>query len=516
MLQQLSIKSRVFAAFGCLLVLLFAVAGTGQFATRSGSTALKQTYSVQTAAAIALGDFKYNLAITRVTIDRGLLRPLASGSDENRALVTKARAYLTTSKNAYARYQALPKSEEEQRLADAVNADFLKLLSEGIEPSLDGIASGDTASAQNITMNTTPNLALALTKSLTKLNDVLLQQGEQDYNAFQYLLHWVSLGSIGLLAVAVVIAIACGIGVQRAISVPLGQALQACRRIAGGDLSTPIDTRRGDEMGEMMRGLAEMRDGLRQTLQAMLSSSEAMATATQQIASGNADLSRRTESQAAALEQTAASMEELTATVKQNHANATEASDVAQQASAIARNGGGVMDQVVETMTAISAQSQQMASITSVIESIAFQTNILALNAAVEAARAGEQGRGFAVVASEVRTLAQRSANAAKEIKSLIDAANGRVEAGAGLVQTAGKTMAEIVASISRVHHIIDSVSLASREQTDGIQQVNQAVNQMDESTQQNAALVEQTAAAALSLADQSRVLQSSANRFRI
>jgi methyl-accepting chemotaxis protein len=516
MLQQLSIKSRVFAAFGCLLVLLFAMAGAGQFATRSGSTALKQTYSVQMAAAIALGDFKYNLAIARVTIDRGMLRPAAAGSDENRALITKARDYLATSKAAYARYQALPRSADEQQLADAVNTDFLRLLAEGIEPTLTSIAAGDPAAAQTITMNTTPNLALALTKSTTKLNDLLMQRGEQDYTAFQDLLHWVSLGSIVLLAVAVIVAIGCGWGVQRAIAVPLAQALQACRRIAGGDLGTPIDTRRGDEMGEMMRGLAEMRDGLRETLQAMLSSSDAMATATQQIASGNADLSRRTEAQAAALEQTAASMEELTATVKQNHANATEASDVAQQATSIAQSGGGLMHQVVETMTAISAQSQQMASITSVIESIAFQTNILALNAAVEAARAGEQGRGFAVVASEVRTLAQRSANAAKEIKTLIDAAGGRVETGAGLVQTAGKTMAEIVSSIARVHHIIDNVTLASREQTDGIQQVNQAVTQMDESTQQNAALVEQTAAAAMSLADQSRVLQQSASRFRL
>src|SRR5258708_4640399 len=342
-----------------------------------------------------------------------------------------------------------------------------------------------------------------------------MQDGGSNYESFQQTLNLVSIVSAVLLGVAIAAAAACALGLHRAISRPLAQALGACSSIAEGDLSQRIESHGHDEMAELIRGLAAMRDGIKDTVSVVRTSSESMATATQQIASGNGDLSRRTESQAAALEETAASMEELTATVRQNNSSAGNASVLAGKATEIAITGGSMMNRVVSTMAEISTQSAKMATIIGTIEGIAFQTNILALNAAVEAARAGEQGRGFAVVATEVRTLAQRSANAAKEIKSLIDNAVVSVNEGAGLVDSAGATMKEIVQSIQKVSDIMSEVAAASTEQSDGIEQVNRAVVQMDEATQQNAALVEETTAAAMSLAEQAKVLREAAVRFR-
>jgi methyl-accepting chemotaxis protein len=323
-----------------------------------------------------------------------------------------------------------------------------------------------------------------------------------------------SLVAGGLLLLGIAIAALCAVGLQRAISVPLAAALRACSAISKGDLTQTITSTSRDEMGTLLRALAAMRDALLGTVSSVRDSSGTMVTATQEIAAGNADLSRRTESQAAALEETAASMEQLTATVKQNNANASHASQLAKEASEIAASGGGVMDRVVDTMADIHEQSEKMSAIIGAIEGIAFQTNILALNAAVEAARAGEEGRGFAVVASEVRTLAQRSAAAAKEIKRLIQASASRVGDGTGLVETAGATMQQIVQSIQKVSDIMSEVAAASGEQSDGIEQVNRAVAQMDEVTQQNAALVEQTTAAALSLDEQAKALQIAVARF--
>jgi methyl-accepting chemotaxis protein len=491
MFSHYSIKTRIFVAFACLLTLLLAVAVFGQYGTRAGKEALRQTYSQQLAAAVALGDSKYNLAIARVTMDRVLLHPEAP---DTKVTIDKVRTYLATSKAAFARYQAVPSDGADRELAQTVSMSMDRLLSDAIEPALQ---------------------ALELTKATAKLNDGLMRSGQDNYESFQRTLDHVSMGSGVILALAVLIALGCAYGLHRAISTPLSAALAACSTIARGDLSKSIDTSGRDEMGQLMRGIAAMRDGLKETVITVHDSSESMATATQQIATGNGDLARRTEAQAAALEETAASMEELTATVKQNHASASEASTLAGEATNIAKSGGKVMRQVVDTMGQISQQSQKMSTIIGAIEGIAFQTNILALNAAVEAARAGEQGRGFAVVASEVRVLAQRSSAAAKEIKTLIDDAARSVTNGSGYVNTAGSTMDDIVHAIEKVSHLMVGLAAASKEQSDGIEQVNQAVNQMDEVTQQNAALVEETTAAAVSLAEQSTVLQAAANRFQ-
>jgi len=324
-----------------------------------------------------------------------------------------------------------------------------------------------------------------------------------------------ALGAIVLSAILLGIGVVIARGMLRQLGGEPGYASGIARTIAGGDLTVPIDVKRDDE-DSMVNALKSMRDDLARLVSSVRSATESIATASREIASGNADLSARTESQASSLEETAASMEELTSTVKQNAESAREANDLAATAASVAQKGGAVVAQVVDTMASIDSSSRKIVDIISVIDGIAFQTNILALNAAVEAARAGEQGRGFAVVASEVRNLAQRSAAAAKEIKDLIGASVETVSAGNALVAQAGKTMDEVVASVQRVSAIIGEISNASGEQSAGIGQVNQAIVQMDSVTQQNAALVEQAAAAAESMQVQAAQLLQAVGVFRV
>jgi methyl-accepting chemotaxis protein len=325
--------------------------------------------------------------------------------------------------------------------------------------------------------------------------------------------------NIAIAAVlAALVLIGTGTLLSRSISRPLDEAIGLAGLIAEGRLDADIDCLESDrtETGQLKRALRSMRDSLRRIVGDVRAGTDSIATAAGQIAAGNSDLSSRTESQAGALEETASSMEELTSTVRQNADNARQANQLAHSASEVATRGGDVVGQVVQTMSAIDTASRRIVDIIGVIEGIAFQTNILALNAAVEAARAGEQGRGFAVVASEVRTLAQRSAAAAKEIKALIDDSVGKVDTGAKLVDQAGTTMEQVVTSIQRVTDIMAEIASASQEQTSGIEQVNQAIAQMDEATQQNAALVEESAAAAGSLQDQAGKLAQAVDLFKL
>ena len=327
-------------------------------------------------------------------------------------------------------------------------------------------------------------------------------------------------GAVRMLAlaalVAVLVAAGAGIWLVRSIRAPLEQAVQAADRVANGDLSGVIRVEREDETGRLLSALERMQSSLVQTVRTVRQNAEGVASASSQIASGNVDLSGRTEEQASALEETAASMEQLGSTVRQNADNARAANQMAVNASQVAAQGGAVVAEVVETMKGINNSSQQIADIITVIDSIAFQTNILALNAAVEAARAGEQGRGFAVVAGEVRTLAQRSAEAAKEIKALISTSVQRVEQGTQLVDKAGATMADIVSAISRVTDLMAEISAASQEQSQGVAQVGEAVTQMDQTTQQNAALVEESAAAAGALRKQAQDLVQAVAVFQL
>ena len=336
------------------------------------------------------------------------------------------------------------------------------------------------------------------------------QQAEK--SSFELARYWL----LGTLALVVLIAAAVGIAKTRSITTPVAKAVELAQAVAAGQLGMEVHSERRDEMGLLLNALEEMRRQLASVVQDVRGNAHGVALASSEIAQGNADLSARTESQASALEETAASMEQLGSTVRQNADNAQTANQMAKNASDVAGRGGSVVAQVVDTMKGINDSSHQIADIIGVIDSIAFQTNILALNAAVEAARAGEQGRGFAVVAGEVRTLAQRSAEAAKEIKQLINASVERVEQGSQLVDKAGTTMTEIVSAIGRVTDIMGEISAASREQSQGVAQVGEAVTQMDQTTQQNAALVEESAAAADSLQRQAKALVDSVAIFQL
>jgi methyl-accepting chemotaxis protein-1 (serine sensor receptor) len=323
---------------------------------------------------------------------------------------------------------------------------------------------------------------------------------------------------LSLLAMVLgsVAAIVAGILVSRSIVRPLERAVEVARKVAAGDLRARIEVTSNDETGQLLAALQEMNTSLKQIVTRVRSGAETISVASNEIAQGNMDLSSRTEQQAGALEETASSIEELTSTVKQNGDNARQANQLAISACEVAVKGGAVVERAVGTMAAISESSKQIVDIIGVIDSIAFQTNILALNAAVEAARAGEQGRGFAVVASEVRSLAQRSAVAAREIKSLIGASSERVEAGSALVSEAGATMTDIVASVKRVMDVMAEISAATAEQGAGIEQINVAVTEMDSVTQQNAALVEEAAAAAQALREQTVALNAVVSVFKL
>jgi len=322
--------------------------------------------------------------------------------------------------------------------------------------------------------------------------------------------------TLALSAVAAVVAVLIGWLITRSITGPVNHAVALAQTVAAGDLSSRIEVDSKDEIGLLLQALKDMNQSLNNIVGQVRVSTDEIATATGEVATGNMDLSSRTEQQASALEETASSMEELTSTVKQNSDNARQANQLAVSAADVARQGGAVVDEVVATMGQINESAARISDIIGVIDGIAFQTNILALNAAVEAARAGEQGRGFAVVASEVRTLAQRSAGAAKEIKTLINDSVERVEAGNKLVAKAGTTMTEVVASIQRVTGIMGEITSASHEQEVGIEQINQAVAEMDTVTQQNAALVEEAAAATGALEQQAAQLAQVVSVFKL
>jgi methyl-accepting chemotaxis protein-1 (serine sensor receptor) len=337
----------------------------------------------------------------------------------------------------------------------------------------------------------------------------LIEAAEDKYNVQRNIL-------LAVCLAVVVAAILAGVLITRSITGPIDDAVQVVESVASGDLTSSITVRSHDEIGRLLNAMELMQVGLVRVVSSVREGSVGVANASSEIAQGNHDLSARTEQQASALEQTAASMEELSATVRQNADSASKANQLAMAASKVATHGGEVVGQVVETMKGINESSKKISDIISVIDGIAFQTNILALNAAVEAARAGEQGRGFAVVASEVRSLAGRSADAAKEIKRLINASVERVEKGALQVNEAGSTMEEVVSSIRRVTAIMGEISAASDEQASGVSQIGEAITQMDHATQQNAALVEEMAAAASSLKSQSEELVQVVSIFKV
>jgi methyl-accepting chemotaxis protein len=349
----------------------------------------------------------------------------------------------------------------------------------------------------------------ALVKIQEDASNAVLKKSINDDNRLMIILAIIS--SVGL-----VFGVLCAFVIAKSIVNPLQTAVLVAKTVAAGVLTSHVVVKGRDEISQLLTSLKDMNESLVKTVSEVRESTETITVASHEIASGNADLSARTESQASSLEQTASSMEELTSTVKQNADNANQANQLVISASTVAGKGGAVVSQVVHTMGSIKDSSRKIVDIIGVIDGIAFQTNILALNAAVEAARAGEQGRGFAVVAAEVRSLAQRSASAAKEIKSLINDSVEKVDLGSRLVDDAGHTMAQIVTSVKQVADIMGEITAATLEQSHGIEEINQAITQMDEMTQQNAALVEQAAAAAASMQEQSEKLLLSVSIFKL
>lgn len=406
---------------------------------------------------------------------------------------------------------------EEGRNATIELEKQLNILSDQLEKAFALVKQGQTTEGHDLLKNQITDQMRAVIVELDKLTNEYLVKRAKEMTANTAATYENSKIEISLLILLMVLAsIVMVVVVARSIASPLRKAVKIAQNVAKGDLTDQIDVRSKDETGQLMSALNDMNINLRRMVSKVRSGSMAIETASSEIAAGNLDLSNRTESQASSLEETASAMEELTSTVKQNADNAKQANQLANSASVVAEQGGDIVRQVVSTMSSIDASSKKIVDIISVIDGIAFQTNILALNAAVEAARAGEQGRGFAVVASEVRNLAQRSAGAAKEIKSLIDDSVSKVGEGTVLVDKAGATMTEVVASIKHVTDIVAEITVASSEQSTGIEQVNQAVTQMDEMMQQNAALVEEASAATQSLKQQVNSLVAVVDQFKV
>jgi len=373
----------------------------------------------------------------------------------------------------------------------------------------------DTAAA-NKALEPIKGPVRALDKQLEELTQLINKQGAEEVERLAAEVAVTRNALLSIMLLGMVVIGTYTLFNIRSILQPLSSAVASTERIAAQDLSQTIDVKGHDETAAMMRGVQGMQASIREVVAGVRSATDSIATASNEVAVGSQDLSQRTENTASNLEQTASAMEQLTASVKHNADSARQANQLALDAAQVARRGGDVVGEVVHTMSRISTSSHKISDIISVIDGIAFQTNILALNAAVEAARAGEQGRGFAVVASEVRSLAQRSAEAAKEIKGLISASAESVEAGSVLVERAGQTMQDVIASIERVSHIVGEISTATAEQNTGISQIGQAITQLDTMTQQNAALVEESAAAAQSLQSQADQLARTVSVFKL
>jgi methyl-accepting chemotaxis protein len=512
MLKNITIKSRLIFVIGFLSLQLIVGALVGLVSLGFANDVTKTIYDDRL---IALGQLD---RVVRLLNQNQLIVAKAITGDP--AAVGKhmdeVEANIQTVAKTWDEYSATYLTPEEKILTQKFSEDRKKFVTEGLKTAVAALRAQDTKLATDLVHGAMTQLFIPVRSGINALIQLQLDVAKNEYEQSQRTYHLVLTGCIAAVLFGLALATLIGMWLIRAISRPLNAAVKIADGIAAGDLTQRIEVRSSDETGRLMQALKGMNDSLGRIVGEVRVGTDTIATASSQIAAGNLDLSSRTEEQASALEETASSMEELTSTVKQNGDNARQANQLAASASEVALKGGAVVSQVVGTMGSINESAKKIVDIIGVIDGIAFQTNILALNAAVEAARAGEQGRGFAVVASEVRSLAQRSAAAAKEIKTLIGDSVEKVDAGSKLVNEAGTTMDEIVASVKRVTDIMSEITAASREQEAGIGQINQAIAEMDTVTQQNAALVEEAAAAAESLQDQAGNLAEVVSIFKL
>ena len=516
-LVNLKIGLRLGIGFGVILTLLLCIAALGITRMAKIQQNLEEIASInnlELALANTMGSKVRDISL--YTRNMVLLTDSAEINKEQKKIEAARADYREAASKLEKMFSELPGTTEIERAQLAK----IKELREAARPLNDQVialgAQNKNVEATTVLMTQARQITrkwLIATDELqgikAQLNEQARKEAVQAYTSARNMM-------FGLTGVALVLGWLIAWLITRSITRPINQAVKIAQTVAGGDLTSHIEVTSKDETGQLLQALKDMNDSLSKIVGQVRSGTDTIATASSQIAAGNLDLSSRTEEQASSLEETASSMEELTSTVKQNADNARQANQLAVTASEVAVKGGSVVSQVVDTMGEINSSSKKIADIIGVIDGIAFQTNILALNAAVEAARAGEQGRGFAVVAAEVRNLAQRSASAAKEIKTLIGDSLEKVDVGAKLVDQAGATMNEIVESVKRVTDIMGEITAASQEQTSGIEQINQAISQMDEVTQQNAALVEQAAAASESLQDQAGNLAQVVSIFKL
>ena len=511
-LTRIRIGPRLAAAFAVSVLLLCAVAAISLLSIRSINAALREVTNDRYAKVRLVLDIKEQLSRQAGFAAKALIVEDVARRKASIAALERARAAVTKD---FEVLEESVKSEEGRRELSALvkeRGDYVKeIVAYERDVQDDKLAEARSALLGPVQqqLNEYETLLDRFTLFEEDKMDKANLQAEQIVHTSQWLI-------IGLGVAAVTIAVILARLVSTSITRPIGEAVKVAQTVAAGDLRSTFHIVGSDEAAELLRALEQMNGSLARIVGDVRSSSESIATGSSQIAMGNADLSQRTEEQAANLQQTAASMEQLTATVKQNADSASAATQLAASASEAATQGGVAVGQVVQTMERITASSKKIGDIIGVIDGIAFQTNILALNAAVEAARAGEQGRGFAVVATEVRTLAQRSAEAAREIKVLIGASVENVESGTRQVADAGRTMEELVGRVRRVNDLIGEISAASGEQSRGVSQIGDAVTQLDQVTQQNAALVEESAAAAESLKHQAAQLAQTVSAFQL
>ncbi|MDO8284066.1 MAG: methyl-accepting chemotaxis protein [Rhodoferax sp.] len=512
-MNNLKISTRILMLVCALAVILTFIGLMGLRGISKSNDALKTVYEDRVVALGQLVPIQRLMLRNQLAVANAVNEPTPEGVakaieefDGNVAAITKE----------WTDYMATTLTPEEAQNAKGFADARAQFVQEGLRPAIAALRSGNKEEAGRLVREKIRPLYADTAKYMNALVKIQLDVSKVEYQAATERYGTQRAVAIATLVAGLVFAFWFGVALMRSIGASLNKAIDVSNAVADGDLTQTITVSGKDEAAQLMQSIAGMQGNLINLVSRVRQGSEGVATASSEIAQGNHDLSARTESQASALEETAASMEELSATVKQNADAAKQANQLASNASTVAIHGGEVVGQVVETMKGINESSRKISDIISVIDGIAFQTNILALNAAVEAARAGEQGRGFAVVASEVRSLAGRSAEAAKEIKSLINASVERVEQGTVLVDKAGTTMTEIVTSIRRVTDIMGEISAASNEQSAGVSQIGEAVQQMDTVTQQNAALVEQMAAAASSLKGQAEELVQVVATFKL